>query len=69
VDYFGPAPYLQFERILLTKPGWEDALREVGFTHAVLESRRPLAAALNRAGWRQLYRDARVIVLERPQDR
>jgi hypothetical protein len=69
VDYFGPAPYLQFERILLTKPGWEDALREVGFTHALLESRRPLAAALGQAGWRQLYQDPRVVVLERPQDR
>jgi hypothetical protein len=68
VDYFGPAPYLQFEQILGTRPGWENALREVGFTHAVLENRRPLAAALNQAGWRQLYRDSRVVVLERPHD-
>ena len=69
VDYFGPAPYLQYEQILGAKPGWEDAVREVGFTHAVLEIGPPLEAALNHAGWRQLYRDARVVVLERPQDR
>lgn len=66
VDYFGPAPYLQFQQILLTKPGWKETLREVGFTHAVLETRRPLAAALDQAGWRQLYRDRRVAVWERP---
>ena len=68
-DYFGPAPYLQFDQILGTKPGWQDALREVGFTHAVVEIGWPLAAALNQAGWRQPYRDARVVVLERPHDR
>jgi hypothetical protein len=38
----------------------------VGFTHAVLEIRHPLTAALDEAGWRQLYRDRRVVVLERP---
>jgi hypothetical protein len=66
VDYFGPAPYLRYEQILGAKPGWEEAVREVGFTHAVLENGPPLAAALNQSGWRQLYRDARVVVLERP---
>jgi hypothetical protein len=66
VDYFGPAPYRQYQQILLTLPGWEDALRAVDFTHAVLEIRGPLAAALEQARWGQVYRDARVEVLERP---
>jgi hypothetical protein len=66
VDYFGPAPYLQFQRILSTGPGWRDDLHEVGFTHAVVDLRGPLAAALDQAGWRRLYQDARIVVLERP---
>jgi hypothetical protein len=47
-DYFGPAPYLQFQQILSTKPGWKETLREVGFTHAVLDVRGPLAATVPR---------------------
>jgi hypothetical protein len=65
-DYFGLATYLQFERIFSVKPGWQETLREVGFTHALLNRRSPVAAALEQAGWRQLYRDQRTVVLERP---
>ena len=64
VDYFGPAPYRQYLQVVRTEPGWEDTLRAVGFTHAVVEVRSPLAAALDQAGWRQLYRDTRFVVLE-----
>ena len=65
VDYFGPPPYLQYWQILRTKPGWEDTLQAVGFTHAVIGIGSPLAAALEQAGWRPLYRDSRTVVLER----
>ena len=65
-DYFGIGPYLQYEQISLSKPGWEATLDQVAFTHAVFENRQPAAAALARAGWLQLYRDNRFVVLERP---
>jgi hypothetical protein len=67
VDYFGPARYLECGKILWVKPGWQAALREVGFTHAVVGVRYPLGAALEQAGWRQLYRDGRYMVLGRPE--
>jgi hypothetical protein len=66
VDYFGPAPYRQFQQVAWTKPGWQATLREVGFTHAVVQIRYPVAAALEEAGWRPLYRDQRYVVLGRP---
>ena len=66
MDYFGQAPYQQYQQIAWTKPGWQATLREVGFTHAVVQIRFPVAAALEEAGWRPLYRDRRYVVLERP---
>jgi hypothetical protein len=66
VDYFGQAPYQQFRQVVWTKPGWQATLRELGFTHAVLQLRYPVAAALEQAGWRPLYRDQRYVVLAHP---
>jgi hypothetical protein len=66
VDYFGQAPYQQFQQIVGTKPGWKATLGQVDFTHAVVQLRYPVAAALEEAGWRRLYSDQRYVVLERP---
>lgn len=65
-DYFGLEPYVQFERIALSKSGSREALERVGFTHAVLENRAPGTRALEEAGWRRLYRDESFTVLEKP---
>ncbi len=67
VDYFGQAPYRQYQQVAFLQPGWQDTLREVAFTHVLANVRLPLAAALEQAGWRELHRDARFVVLERPR--
>lgn len=66
VDYFGPEPYLEFNRMARAAPGWKESLARYRFTHALLEIRYPLVRALGQIGWKPLYQDQRITLLERP---
>jgi hypothetical protein len=68
-DYFGPEPYQQFRQIVRAARGWEESVARYGFTHALLENRYPVVAALEQIGWKRLYRDQRVTLLEAPASR
>ena len=65
-DYFGPEPYQHCRQIVSAAPGWERSLARYRFTHALLENGSPVVAALERSGWKRLYRDERVTLLEAP---
>ena len=63
-DFYGAAFMKQYLDILEVRPGWQDAMRPLHFTHALLPNRYALLAALEQAGWKTLYRDNVCTLLE-----
>jgi hypothetical protein len=63
-DFYGAAFMKQYLDILEVRPGWQDAMRPLQFTHALLPNRYALLAALEQAGWRTLYQDNVCTLLE-----
>jgi hypothetical protein len=56
----------QYLRLMEARPGWPETVRVFGFTHALLPTDSPLADALARAGWTNLYKDDVATLLEKP---
>lgn len=63
-DFYGAAFMKQYIDILELRPGWQDAMRPLHFTHALLPNRYALLAALEQAGWKTLYKDNVCTLLE-----
>ena len=63
-DFYGAAFMKQYLDILEVRPGWQDAMRPLHFTHALLPNRYALLAALEQAGWKTLYKDNVCTLLE-----
>ncbi len=63
-DFYGAAFMKQYLDILEVRPGWQDAMRPLHFTHALLPNRYALLAALEQAGWKNLYKDNVCTLLE-----
>jgi hypothetical protein len=66
-DFYGAAFMRQYIRLIEVRPGWEDALREFDFTHALVPSDGSLRAALQSAGWQIVYKDRVAWLLSRPR--
>lgn len=65
-DYLGLGPYQRGFEIMRGAPGWEEQLKQLGFTHALLRKEIPLARALRERGWDVLHEDEHYVVLQRP---
>jgi hypothetical protein len=63
-DFYGAAFMKQYLDILEVRPGWQDAMRPLHFTHALLPNRYALLAALEQGGWKTVYRDNVCTLLE-----
>lgn len=63
-DFYGTAFMKQYLDILEVRPEWQDAMRPLHFTHALLPNRYALLAALEQAGWKTLYKDNVCTLLE-----
>jgi hypothetical protein len=65
-DFYGAEFLKQYGRLVQVRPGWQAIWDGFGFTHALLPLDAPLAAALEQAGWRQVYSDATSRLLTKP---
>ena len=63
-DFYGAALMKQYIDLIEVRPGWQDILRSLHFTHALLPNRYSLRAALDQAGWKTLYQDNVCTLLE-----
>ena len=63
-DFYGAALMKQYIELVQVRPGWEEILRSLNFTHALLPNRYSLAAALDQAGWKTIYKDNVCTLLE-----
>jgi hypothetical protein len=63
-DFYGAAFMKQYIEILEVRPGWQEMMRPLQFTHALLPNRYSLLAALDQAGWKTLYKDNVCTLLE-----
>jgi hypothetical protein len=63
-DFYGAAFLEQYGALTALRPGWRDTIAAFHFTHALLPTESPLAAALAREGWPVLYRDRVATLLE-----
>jgi hypothetical protein len=66
-DFYGVEFLKQYGRIVQVRPGWRELWEPWNFSHALLPTDAPLRAALESAGWRQLYADTTATLLERPR--
>jgi len=63
-DFYGRQFLNDYRRLVQVRPGWPELVARFRFTHALLPSDASLADALERAGWRVLYRDAAATLLK-----
>jgi len=63
-DFYGADFMKQYIELVEVRPGWQETLRSLHFTHALLPNRYSLTAALEQTGWRTLYKDNVATVLE-----
>jgi hypothetical protein len=63
-DFYGAEFLKEYGRLVQVRPGWQESWKSWGFTQALLPNDAPLAAALEAAGWRAVYRDGTVTILE-----
>ena len=62
-DFYGAAFLDDYRRLVQVRPGWHDQVTRWGFTHALLPPDYSLVEALQRAGWKALYRDEAAVLL------
>ena len=53
----------QYARLIQVRPGWWEYWQSFHFTHALLPNDYSLVPALERAGWRRIYRDQTATLL------
>ena len=63
-DFYGAAFMKQYLVLAEARPGWQEIVRSLRFTHALLPRDSALRAALEQAGWAALYRDNVATLLE-----
>lgn len=63
-DFYGAAFMKQYIELVEVRPGWQEILRSLHFTHALLPNRYSLGAALDQAGWKTIYKDNVCTLLE-----
>ena len=63
-DFYGAEFLKQYERLVRVRPGWQEYWNSFHFTQALLPNDAPLLAALEQAGWRPVYRDGTVTILD-----
>jgi len=63
-DFYGAAFMKQYIEVLEVRPGWQEIMRPMRFTHALVPNRYSLGAALEQAGWKTLYKDNVCTLLE-----
>ncbi len=63
-DFYGAAFMKNYIEILEVRPGWQEMMRPLHFTHALVPNRYSLRAALQQAGWKTLYQDNVCTLLE-----
>jgi hypothetical protein len=64
-DFYGGDFMKQYLRLVEVRPRWSEQVAGWAFTDALLPSDSSLAAALERSGWRRLWRDPTATLLER----
>jgi hypothetical protein len=64
-DFYGSDFMKQYLRLVEVRPGWAEQIANWKFSHALLPSDSSLAAALERSGWRRLWRDSTATLFER----
>ena len=64
-DFYGVAFMKQYIRLVEVRPGWEQLLNRFNCTHALLPNDYSLVPALERIGWRVLFRDDVATLLAR----
>lgn len=56
-DLYGSEFLKQYARLVQVRPGWQEQLEALQFTHALLPNDYSLIPALEQLGWKRLYRD------------
>ncbi|MCL5743236.1 MAG: hypothetical protein M1541_04790, partial [Acidobacteria bacterium] len=64
-DLYGAEFLKQYARLVQVRPGWQEQVKALGFTHALLPNDYSLVAALEQAGWKRVYRDGTATLLAR----
>jgi hypothetical protein len=64
-DFYGSDYMKNYLRLIELRPGWQQQLAELGFTHALLPNRYSLVPALEQLGWKRIYSDDVATLLER----
>jgi hypothetical protein len=64
-DFYGSEFMKQYIRLVEVRPGWKEQVDAWKFSHALLPNDYSLAAALEQAGWRRIWRDGTATLLER----
>ena len=64
-DFYGSDFMKQYVRLVEVRPGWKEQVDAWKFTHALLPTDYSLAAGLEQAGWRRIWRDPTAVLLER----
>ena len=62
-DFYGREFLKDYRRLVQVRPGWEDQVKQFGFTHALLPNDYSLVDALQRLGWTVKYRDETATLL------
>jgi hypothetical protein len=62
-DLYGAEFLKQYARLIQVRPGWWEYWESFHFTHALLPNDYGLVPALERAGWRRIYRDQTATLL------
>jgi len=65
-DFYGGEYMKDYLRLIEVRPGWQQQLQALAFTHALLPNRYSLIPALEQLGWKKLYSDDVASLLERP---
>jgi hypothetical protein len=63
-DFYGAAFMKQYIELVEVRPGWQEIMGSLHFTHALLPNRYSLGAALDQAGWKTIYKDNVCTLLE-----
>jgi hypothetical protein len=63
-DLFGAEFLKNYAKLVQIRPGWRESWDGFHFTQALLPNNAPLIEGLKLSGWRSVYRDGTVTILE-----
>ncbi|MCS6993163.1 MAG: hypothetical protein NZP74_04965 [Anaerolineales bacterium] len=64
-DVYGEAFIRKYEKVITLAPGWQNILDEYNVRWALVNADWPLARALAKEGWQEIYRDGTAVILRR----